>query len=40
MHAMPRDGTFYADRPHPDDAAPTAKDRKHLVAYASGFEIS
>ena len=37
MHAMWRDGTFYADRPHADDtsnAAPTAKDRKHLGAYA------
>ena len=37
MHAMWRDGTFYADRPHAEDtsdAAPTAKDRKHLGAYA------
>jgi transposase len=37
MHAMWRDGTFYADRPHADDtsdAAPTAKDRKLLGAYA------
>ncbi len=37
MHAMWRDGTFYADRPHADDqsaAAPTAKDRKLLGADA------
>jgi len=37
MHAMWRDGTVYADRPHADDtsnAAPTAKDRKQLGAYA------
>ena len=37
MHAMWRDGTFYVDRLHADDAsnaAPTAKDRKHLGAHA------
>ena len=35
MHAMWRDGTVYADRPHAadrPDAAPTAKDRKLLGA--------
>lgn len=33
MHAMWRDGTFYADRPHAEDAPngkPTAKDRALL----------
>ena len=37
MHAMWRDGTEYAERPHADDApnaAPSAKDRKLLGAYA------
>lgn len=37
IHAMWRDGTVYADRPHAEhasDAAPTAKDRKHLGAFA------
>jgi len=37
MHAMWRDGTFYADRPNADDAsgaAPTVKDRKLLGAHA------
>ena len=37
MHAMWRDGTAYADRPHaagrPDDA-PTAKERKLLGVLA------
>jgi transposase len=37
MHAMWRDGTFYADRPNAEDAsgaAPTAKERKLLGAHA------